>query len=53
MTFEERSDYATNIRLWKVERETETTQGYFYDSMENAGQPSQVALHAKGLRTAG
>ncbi len=51
--FEEKPDYVTNTRIWKVERETETTQGYFCDSKDNAGQASQVALYAKGLRTGG
>jgi hypothetical protein len=47
--FKEKPDYVTNTRVWKVERETETTQGYFYDSVGD--KPSQVALYAKGLRT--
>jgi len=29
--FKEKPDYRTNTRIWKVEREGETTEGYFYD----------------------
>lgn len=48
--FKDKPDYVTNTRVWKVERETETTQGFFYDSIEG-GSPSQTALYVKGLRT--
>ena len=43
-------DYLTNTRVWKVERERETTGGHFYDV---TGIPvrEQVQLYAKGLRT--
>jgi hypothetical protein len=49
--FKEKPDYLTNTRVWKVERETETTQAFFYDPIEDKDRPSQVALHAKGMRT--
>lgn len=48
--FKEKPDYVTNTGVWKVERETETTAGFFYDDVEKALQPSQVQLYAKGLR---
>jgi hypothetical protein len=49
--FTEKPDYLTNTAVWKVERETETTAGFFYyDDVEQANQPSQVKLYAKGLR---
>jgi hypothetical protein len=34
-----------------VERETETTQAYFYDPVGAARRSAQVALYAKGLRS--
>jgi len=49
--FKEKPDYVTNTRFWKVERETETTQDYFYDTPEPGSNGAQVALYAKGLRT--
>lgn len=49
--FSEKPDYVTNTRAWKVERETETTQAFFYDSAGDVERVSQVALYAKGLRT--
>ena len=47
--FQEKPDYVTNTRVWKVERETETRDGFFYDTPSMTG-PAQVALYAKGLR---
>ena len=49
--YKEKPDYLTNTRVWKVERETETTQGFFYDSVEDSKRSGQVALYVKGLRT--
>lgn len=48
--FKEKPDYITNTAVWKVERETETTSGFFYDDAHEGLQPSQVRLYAKGLR---
>lgn len=48
--FETKPDYLTNTGVWKVERETETTAGFFYDDVERAARPSQVRLYAKGNR---
>jgi hypothetical protein len=48
--FGQKPDYVTNTRVWKVERETETTAGYFYDSIGDEPRPGQVMLYAKGLR---
>jgi len=48
--FQEKPDYKTNTAVWKVERETETTAGFFYEDAKNSPQPSQVKLYAKGLR---
>jgi len=45
--FGEKPDYVSNTRVWKVERETETTEAFFY----HAVGPAQVALYAKGLRS--
>lgn len=47
--FEEKPDYRTNTGVWKVERETETTSGYFYDEVGDGTRSSQVRLYAKGL----
>ncbi|HEX2837367.1 MAG TPA: hypothetical protein VHN77_04480 [Phycisphaerales bacterium] len=47
----ERPDYVTNTAVWKVERETETTQAYFYEDPSRGSQESQVRLYVKGLRT--
>lgn len=48
--FAEKPGYLTNTRVWKVERETETTAGvYFYDDVE-CPVAAQVDLYAKGLR---
>lgn len=49
--FDAKPDYVTNTRCWKVERETETTQGFFYDDVGAGDRASQVCLYAKGLRT--
>ena len=49
--FREKPDYLTNTRVWKVERETETSQGYFYDPVGTPPREAQVALFAKGLRS--
>lgn len=48
--FTEKPDYITNTRVWKVERETETTDAYFYDDVSHSGRPSQVSLYVKGQR---
>lgn len=48
--FEEKPDYATNTRVWKVERETETSDGYFYDDVGRTDKLSQVSLYVKGQR---
>jgi hypothetical protein len=48
--FESKPDYVTNTSVWKVERETETSSGYFYDDVKKKTEPSQVKLFAKGLR---
>ncbi len=50
--FKQKPDYVTNTHVWKVERETETTSGYFYDEVAGAGaqRPSPVRLHVKGMR---
>ncbi len=49
--FKEKPDYVTNTRVGKVERETETSQAYFYETPEGCTETAQVALYAKGLRT--
>lgn len=55
--FKEKPDFLTNTRVWRVERETETSNGYFYDSMNGNGKSSEKQLefpehlHVKGLRT--
>jgi hypothetical protein len=53
--FKEKPDFITNTSCWKVERETETTQAFFYDDVPAAdGKPrtqSQTRLYAKGLRS--
>ncbi|MGC1619099.1 MAG: hypothetical protein WA765_11490 [Candidatus Acidiferrum sp.] len=49
--FTEKSDYLANTRIWKVERETETTQAYFYDPVGAVTRHAQVAFHAKRLRS--
>ena len=51
--FQEKPDYVTNTRVWKVERETETTQAFFYDTVSADKRESQVSLYVKGLRTPG
>lgn len=51
--FLEKPDYVTNTRVWKVERETETTQAFFYDTVSTATRESQVSLYVKGLRAPG
>lgn len=48
--FKEKPDYVTNTSVWKVERETEKTTGFFYDDVRTPDESSQVRLHAKGLR---
>jgi hypothetical protein len=47
--FKEKPDYMTNTRVWKVERETETSQAYFYEA--EGCETAQVSLYSKGLRT--
>ncbi|MFT3685951.1 MAG: hypothetical protein QM783_13695 [Phycisphaerales bacterium] len=49
--FKEKPGYLTNTAVWKVERETETTQAFFYEDPAMGKQESQVRLYAKGLRT--
>ena len=49
--FNEKPDYLTNTRVWKVERETETSRGYFYDPVGEIPRTAQVALYAKGSRS--
>lgn len=49
--FKQKPDYVTNTAIWKVERETETTQAFFYDDPGAGKRESQVRLYAKGLRT--
>ncbi len=49
--FSEKPDYLTNTRVWKVERETETSRGFFYDPVGEVSRPAQVALYAKGMRS--
>jgi hypothetical protein len=51
--FQEKPDFVTNTRIWKVERETETTQAFFYDTVSDDPRERQVALYAKGLRAPG
>lgn len=51
--FQEKPDYVTNTRVWKVERETETTQALFYETVAADPRESQVSLYVKGLRTPG
>jgi hypothetical protein len=48
--FEGKPDYLTNTRSWKVEREQQTSTGYFYD-FKQAKSDEQVTLYAKGLRS--
>ncbi len=48
--FQKKPDYLTNTSVWKVERETETSAGFYYEDVNRANQPSQVRLYAKGLR---
>lgn len=49
--FVDKPDYVTNTAVWKVERESETSDGFFYDEANHdAGAPSLARLHAKGLR---
>jgi hypothetical protein len=49
-TFDRLQDARVRVQIWKVERETETTQAYFYDPVGSAPRSAQVALYAKGLR---
>ena len=49
--FQSKPDYLTNTRVWKVERETETSEGYFYEPVGVASRSAQVVLYAKGLRS--
>ena len=52
--FKEKPDYLTNTGVWKVERETETTAGYFYDEVSTPDQPkrlSQVRLYVKEFKS--
>ncbi|MFN6563909.1 MAG: hypothetical protein RMY28_029515 [Nostoc sp. ChiSLP01] len=48
--FKQKPDYITNTHVWKVEREQETSTGYFYDSNQMHSQ-EQIKLYAKGSRT--
>jgi hypothetical protein len=48
--FKEKPNYLTNTQVWKVEREQETSTGYFYESNQMNSQ-EQVKLYAKGIRT--
>lgn len=48
--WKEKPDYLTNTGVWKVERETETSNGFFYDDVARSTDESQVRLYAKGLR---
>jgi hypothetical protein len=48
--YRDKPDYLTNTQVWKVEREQETSAGFFYD----AGRPcdgEQTRLYAKGMRS--
>jgi hypothetical protein len=47
--FKEKPDYLTNTRVWAVERETETANGYFFDAQPE--REAQVALYCKGMRS--
>jgi hypothetical protein len=47
--FKDKPDYLTNTRVWAVERETETSSGYFFDAKPE--EPAQVALYVKGIRS--
>lgn len=47
--FTDKPDYRTNTAVWKVERETETTSGYFYDEVGSGRRPSPVRLSVKGM----
>jgi len=53
--FHEKPDYVTNTKVWKVERETETTQAFFYETVGGDAQvgPVSLYLYVKGLRTHG
>jgi hypothetical protein len=44
-------DYLATTRIWKVERETETTQTYVHDPVGAVPRHAQVQLHAKGRRS--
>lgn len=46
--FQEKPDYQTNTRVWKVEREQETSSEYFYDSF-GVQSPEQTQLYSKGM----
>lgn len=48
--YKEKPDYLTNTRIWKVEREQETSTGYFYDGISNVSD-EQTLLYVKGLRS--
>lgn len=49
--FDQKPDYVTNTRIWKVERETETPQAFFYDCVVpesgESARPSQLALRER------
>lgn len=49
--FRNKPDYVTNTAVWKVERESETTQAFFYEDVDGGAKPNQVRLYAKGIRT--
>src|SRR6266705_5608286 len=45
--FGEKPDYVTNSRVWKVERETEATQAFFYDPVGPARGPPSGPLRER------
>ena len=47
--FREKPDYLTNTRVWKVEREQETSTGFFYEAGA-AESGEQSRLYCKGMR---
>lgn len=47
--FTNKPDYLTNTRCWSVERETETSVGYFFETQPEK-KAAQVQLYCKGIR---
>jgi hypothetical protein len=47
--FREKPDFLTNTRVWKVEREQETSPGFFYEA-GSAESGEQLRLYCKGMR---